>query len=145
MTFCYFRVLTTLSISQQLYILVAMDIYKIAVEKRKKLLDIAGHMKDAWLHTLPLPNDGPCALHVPSDDRFLEMASYLMSIDIIDRHECAHMALRNSVDKALDMQDDAGNTLRSFQFTSTGPLVSLRDHLVAGMAESDRYMGGAHG
>lgn len=94
--------------------------------------NIAGHLKDAWLHVMsdaPLATGGTA---IPTDKAFEKMARYVWAHADIDDDgfgdSYAHM--RECVEKALDVRDEGGNTLRDYTFGQGGFVKEMQFHLL---------------
>lgn len=89
---------------------------------------MAGHMKDAWLHVM-----GTVPPAIPSDSEFVNMASYILSNDdnIDDGYRAAYYRIKECVQKALDVRDPDGSSLREYNFTAPGFIKELQGYLLS--------------
>lgn len=101
---------------------------------------LCGQLKDAFIETHPSKISKEIIESIPSDEQMRKIAAILIARGAVeDVCETPYKILRNAVDRALDVPDPSGTTLRDFIFGTNGFMKDLQKHLVNGLRDSELY------
>lgn len=98
--------------------------------------NLIGHIKDALTHAK--------ADNVPEEKIPEFVAIYISQhhspVAIAGMYENAYEALKYSINKALDVRDSRGDTLRDYRFEAPGFVKEVQDFLLKGLARADNII-----